>query len=190
MARKKIYYPEGQIQKGLYTNGKEWMLEDGTEYVGDYHTYYSGEVYTRSSYLRNVSKKLIPYINLSEESKKTTFEYDLLKKASPEPFTFSEYSKIPPTEKDYTNGFFFRYFAKRHFSNIISEVDSNTFSNLKDEYYVSVKLPWKLTGPRNDINTESGVYDTNQRLVLLAEKDITGIRNYVTDYTEYARISS
>jgi hypothetical protein len=189
MARKKLYYPEGQIQKGLYTDGNEWMLEDGTEYVGDYHTYYSGEVYTRSSYLRNVSEKLIPYINLSEESKKTIFEYDSLKKSSPSAFTFSEYNKIPPTEKDYTNGIFFRYFAKRHFSNIITEVDSDTFSNLKDEYYVKNRIPWKLTGPLNDTPTEKGVYDTNRRLVLLAEKDMEGIRNYVTNYTEYARVS-
>ena len=26
--RKKIYYPESQIEKNLYTNGKEWMTID------------------------------------------------------------------------------------------------------------------------------------------------------------------
>ena len=36
MARKRIYYPEGAIQKGLYTNGGEWMFEDGAEYTGQY----------------------------------------------------------------------------------------------------------------------------------------------------------
>ena len=35
--RERIYYPEGAIQKGLYTSGGEWMFEDGTEYEGQYH---------------------------------------------------------------------------------------------------------------------------------------------------------
>ena len=56
MSRRKIYYPEGQIQKGLYTEGLEWMLEDGTEYIGDYHKYITGEVYTKSAFVKNVSK--------------------------------------------------------------------------------------------------------------------------------------
>ena len=37
--RRRIYYPEGAIQRGLYTNGREWMFEDGTEYTGQYHKY-------------------------------------------------------------------------------------------------------------------------------------------------------
>jgi hypothetical protein len=65
MARKKIYYPEGEIQRGLYTEGKEWMLEDGTEYIGDYHRYITNEVFTLSSYILGLSKKLIPYLDLN-----------------------------------------------------------------------------------------------------------------------------
>jgi len=44
MARLKYIIPDGQIQKGLYTQVGEWMFEDGTEYIGDYHKYTTGEV--------------------------------------------------------------------------------------------------------------------------------------------------
>jgi len=190
MSRKKIYYPEGQIQKGLYTEGKEWMLEDGTEYIGDYHTYYSGEVFTRSSFLKNVSKKLIPYINLEELSQKETYEYEKLTSIKSDKYIFAQYGLTPPKESDYSNGFFNRYFLKRHFQDIITEVTKSTFENAKSEYYIAIKIPWKITGPLRDSGITKGVLDTNQRLVLLMEKDMVGISTYITDYTEYARISS
>lgn len=188
--RRKSYYPKGQIQNGLYTKGKEWMLEDGTEYVGDYHKYTStNEVFTKSTWITNVSQKLIPYINLTIDDFKKAFEYDALKKKSITEIRETTYKKTTPVENDYINGYFFRYFLKRHFQSIITEVDRDTYSNAQDEFYVKVELGWKLTGPLNDTDKEKGVYDTNRRLVLLAEKDMVGIRNYVTNYTEYTRLS-
>ena len=188
--RRKAYYPKGQTKNGLYTEGKEWMLEDGTEYVGDYHRYTStNEVFTKSTWIKDVSQKLIPYVNLTIDDFKKAFEYDGLKKQSITEIRETTYKKTMPVENDYVNGYFFRYFLKRHFQSIITEVDRDTYSNAQDEFYVKVELGWKLTGPLNDSGIEKGVYDTNRRLVLLAEKDMIGIRNYVTNYTEYARLS-
>ena len=66
--RKRIYYPEGSIQKGLYTNGGEWMFEDGTEYTGQYHRYLNTkEVFTESYFIKDVSKKLIEFYDLNVE---------------------------------------------------------------------------------------------------------------------------
>jgi hypothetical protein len=187
--RKKLYYPQGQIQKGLYTQGKEWMLVDGTEYIGDYHRYTTGEVFTRSEWLVNISKKLIPYVNLTESDIKNSFEYDNLVSSKPSKFEFAIFGKQTPTEIDYKNGFYTRYFVKRYFQEIISELNKDNFETVSDEFYIKTQLKWKLTGPLRDTPTEKGVYDTNERLVLLAEKDMEGIRNYVTNYTEYARVS-
>lgn len=188
--RKKLYYPNGEIKNGLYTKGKEWMLEDGTEYVGDYHRYTrTNEVFTKSQYLKDVSQKLIPYLNIKDYDIKKTFEYNNLVKSKPLEFEHGMYSKTIPINKDYVNGFYKRYFLKRHFQSIITEVDKDTYSNAQDEFYIKIELLWKLTGPLNDTNEKKGVYDTNRRLVLLAEKDMVGIRNYVTNYTEYARVS-
>ena len=179
MSRKKIYYPEGQIQKGLYTKGNEWMLEDGTEYIGDYHKYITGEVYTKSTFVKNVSKQLIPYINLSKSDNKVKFEYDNLRNSEVESFLFAKYEKTEPTQKDYDKGYYYRYFVKRHFDQIITEVDKDTFNSVQAEHYSKLELAWKLTG---------NVIDINLLQVRGAEKDIKGISNYITNYSEFLKV--
>lgn len=60
--RMKIYYPDMQIDKGLHTKGKEWMTaDDQVEYVGFYHKYTTGEVYTRKDWDPVYSRKLKRY---------------------------------------------------------------------------------------------------------------------------------
>lgn len=176
--RKKIYYPTGQIQKGLYTNGGEWMLEDGTEYIGDYHKYITGEIFTLGTYSRTLSKKLIPYINLNIDAERKKFEYDALLDEIPKDFVFAKYDKPSPTEKDYTVGFFNRYFVRRYSNQIITEVNKDTFNNVQSEHYSKIKLAWKLTGD---------VTDVNRKQVLSGSEVVVGLAKYVTDYTEYRR---
>ena len=179
MARRKIYYPEGQIQKGLYTEGKEWMLLDGTEYIGDYHKYITGEVYTKSSYIKDVSEELIPYINLSKYDNKVKFEYDNLATTKIQDFEFAEYNKPIPTQKDYDRGYYSRYFVKRHFDGIVTEVSKDTYNAVQNEHYVKLELAWKL---RDDAPI------VNQKQVRTAEKDIKGISNYITNYYEFVKV--
>jgi len=179
MSRKKIYYPEGQIQKGLYTEGKEWMMEDGTEYIGDYHKYITGEVYTKSAFVKNVSKKLIPYIDLSQNDNMVKFEYDNLRNDEIESFVFAKYEKTQPTQKDYDRGYYSRYFVKRHFDQIITEVSKDTFNSVQDEHYIRLELAWKL---------RDNASDANLLQVRTAEKDIKGISNYITNYSEFVKV--
>ena len=78
MGRRRIYYPEGSIQKGLYTEGGEWMTDDGDEWVGQYHKYTNtGEIYTKPVYVKDVSVKLVPLYIFSEQLAKNTFQYNL-----------------------------------------------------------------------------------------------------------------
>jgi hypothetical protein len=61
--RMKIYYPDMQIDKNLYTKGGEWMTaDDKVEYKGYYHKYTTGEVYTRKDWDPVYSRKLKRYI--------------------------------------------------------------------------------------------------------------------------------
>ena len=60
--RKKIYYPDAQIEKNLYTRGKEWMFIDSwQEYIGYYHRYSNGEVYTEREWDPKRSRRLVVY---------------------------------------------------------------------------------------------------------------------------------
>lgn len=178
MSRNKVYYPEGQIQKGLYTQGKEWMSVDGIEYVGDYHKYTTGEVFTKSSYIKTISQKLIPYVELSDKDNATKFKYDSLNKLNNN-FSFAKYNKSIPLQSDYNDGYFIRYFVKRHFNDIITEVTKDIYSSLTSEFYKKVTLRWKLVGDAVIVN---------ERIVLTAEKDIKGISNYITNYSEFVKV--
>ena len=192
MARKRIYYPEGAIQKGLYTNGGEWMFEDGTEYTGQYHKYLNTrEVFTESYFIKDVSKKLIRYYNLDVDFQKNTFEYNTLKEVvkdyTPE-LTIPDPYFLQPSQEDYDNGFVERYFYKRKGSTTINEISKKGFGNLNSPYYQKLKLKWKITGPLNDTTEEIGIIDTNRRTILLYQNEFTGLERYLTDLQQSAKI--
>ena len=44
--RRRIYYTKAQVREGLVTEGGEWMFTDNVEYIGQYHTYTTGEVFS------------------------------------------------------------------------------------------------------------------------------------------------
>lgn len=188
--RRKIYYPKGQIQTGLYTQGGEWMFENGVEYVGDYHTYSTGEVFTKSSYVKNVSEKLIPFIDLSISDNKKKFQYDSIAKSIPQNFYFPIYRKVLPTEDNYIQGYFFRYFVKKYHSPYVTEVNKDTYSATQVEHFAKAEIPWKLIGTLNDSQKGPGVADTNRRIISGVNTLIDGIVNYVTDFSEYARLQT
>ena len=75
MARKKVRYTKDEITNNLYTTGSEWMTTDYAEYIGLYHRYTTGEVYTLSKWNSQKSVELIPFKELS----KTSQRYRLIK---------------------------------------------------------------------------------------------------------------
>jgi hypothetical protein len=63
--RKKIYYSDDQIVKNLFTNGGEFsILDDFSEYVGFYHRYTTGEVFTEPEWNPLKSRRLIRFRRL------------------------------------------------------------------------------------------------------------------------------
>lgn len=179
--RRKIYYPDGQISKGLYTNGGDWMLVDGTEYIGDYHKYSTGEVFTKSIWIADVSKKLTPYVNLSLTANSNKFKYDRLSTSNPKTLKFAYYENTPPTQDEYNAGYFIRRFVKPHFQDIITEVSFDAFPKLSSDFYSKVLIKWKISG------VSSAVSDVNRRQVELGNETIKGLTNYITNYTEFLK---
>jgi hypothetical protein len=192
MGRRRIYYPEGSIQKGLYTEGGEWMTDDGNEWVGQYHKYTNtGEIYTQPVYVKDVSVKLVPLYILSEQLAKNTFQYNVLKEAVedyeqnlviPDPHLFQ------PTQEDYDNSFATRYFYKRKGSAIINELSEEGFGELESVYYQKLELKWKIAGPLNDTPEEKGIIDTNKRTIMLYQNTFLGLERYLTNLQQGAKI--
>jgi L-cysteine desulfidase len=73
--RLKLLYSPDEITNNLYTFGKEWMTTDNTEYIGLYHTYTTGEVFTEPTWNIKKSKQLIAY----EDTTTTKYQYAQLK---------------------------------------------------------------------------------------------------------------
>ncbi len=209
--RKRIYYTKAQIKTGLVTEGEEWMFSDTTEYIGQYHTYTTNEVFSEPNFIKDKSRKLIPYVPpINVQSEENTFpggvvldvtknfSYDEIKKVD-----FKK-SKIPndtiavPTDKDIKRGYMERYFAHKINDRIIIELDKKGYSDVGkdgglDKYlWEKFKIRWKISGPTNDlintktgITTESGVVDTNIRTISTLAEKYPDIVDYLSDVEEH-----
>jgi hypothetical protein len=193
MNRPRVYYPKSHIIEHLQTKGKEWMYENGTEYIGFFHRYIDGFVMTNASYNPITSKYLIPYVDatLYPETKL----YDSLIKNKPL-FIQPVSTSLNPNIKDYSAGQITRYFIQRRNSlESIMEINFNQYnlwlkqdSGIDRSLYNAIQLQWKLTGPLHDVKDplETGVYDTNNRVVQLKNRSLPGLKNYLTDFIEFS----
>lgn len=210
--RNKIYYPDSQIQKKLYTSGREWMtLENWEEYRGYYHRYITGEVFTESDWNAKTSKKLVPYRNRSKMffeyiDTKNYVMYNGQKKEITGGGTFavSRYKaprsmKRKATDEELLRGIMTRYFIyKRNEPNrLFFEINKGQYDlyelnnvGINKSLYGRLDFNWKLDGPEYDIYengllVEPGVFDTNKRIVLRHSKKFPKLAEVITNFFEY-----
>ena len=189
-------YTPGKVEDFItnikYTNGKEYMYLDGVEYIGHYHIYknitFTGTTHDKQSVqlmLYTNDKLILEYIQL-----KNTKQFE-------PPITFH----ITPTIKDYKTGNIKRYFiSKRNEDSIVYEVNEEKYNTLtvknkglNGDIYKGVILNWKLTGPvydvyTNDILTQHGIYNTNEREAITKSKTLPGLLKYINkNYTDYSK---
>jgi hypothetical protein len=188
--RLRSYYPESSIEKGLYTNGGELMTTDYEEYVGFYHKYTTGEIFSLHEYT-SFSQKLITF-----EEAKNVINLNNNIKNSNSPI----HEIITPKLEDFNSKESWnRYFVKKvndvkwGIKEISKEKRDDIVSNKKNSMdsflFTTMELPWKLTGILRDLKRSgvnySGVYDTNLRTIQNANKDFIGITNILKDPLQY-----
>tara|TARA_R110001592_G_scaffold362969_1_gene679073 strand:- start:32 stop:670 length:639 start_codon:yes stop_codon:yes gene_type:complete len=206
--RKRIYYTKAQITTGLITEGKEWMFNDNTEYIGQYHIYSTNEVFTEANFVQDKSRKLIPYVDITEivdSSLGTPFDraknflydniktVDIIKSKTPQTAT------INSTPKDFKRGYMERYFASKINDDSILELSKEQHSKvgqdggLDGNLWERFKLRWKVSGPlydKVDIKagyiTESGIIDTNLRTIALKSEQYPNLVDILVDLTEFS----
>ncbi|WWT39332.1 hypothetical protein [Microcystis phage Mel-JY01] len=212
--RKKLYYPEYQIQKNLFTKGGEWMtLDDWKEYVGFYHRYETGEIFTEKEWNPNTSKKLVKYIDRDKEY----FKYLDLKHymvvngqkqfvPSSERAQYARYVapravKRRPNEIESENGVMNRYFIYKRNEplRVFFEIDEAQVQNYNTDHtginqylYGLITLPWKIDGPeydiiKNNIIVTPGVVDTNKRIVLQTSKKFSILQTILNNPREFSK---
>ena len=194
---KRKYYPKSHIITGLVTKGNEWMMEDGTEYIGAFHKYIDGLILTGGIFSAEKSQKLIPF-------KKTTIIqnsiYSKLTKLKLDKYISPKQIRVKPTSDERNTGFFIRYFVlkRNDFKAPIFEINKKQFASLNKEksginehLYFGITMRWKISGPEFDVKNghiinESGVVDSNVRTVAAKEREMPGILNYLINMREFS----
>lgn len=191
--RLKIYYPEDQIIRNLFTKGNEYMyMQDFKEYVGFYHRYTTGEIYSGYDWDGFRSRRLIRFRPLSEsQSKYYQLKHFIVDSVGDRikvkdgagdqyyKYRAPRYVRRKLTDQDLQNGHINRYFVfkrnepRRVFFEIDQSQSANYITNasgINQYLYGLVVIPWKVNGPEydiliNGILTKPGVVNTNLRIV-------------------------
>ena len=191
MARLKLYYPVDEITPNLFTQGKEFMTEDNVEYIGGYHRYITGEIYTESNWNVRKSKRLIKYV---ENVTKQTFIYDTLKPNLTLKYIQPNAHSVTISKNDISIGYITRYFIKKINNESIIEINQTQYNAwlqdvIEKKMHIAISLTWYISGAIEDktsgVVTIPGVVSKNQKQVSYANKTLPGVSNMLTNLIEY-----
>jgi hypothetical protein len=213
-SRKKIYYQESEIRKGLYTNGLVLMLLETFEnYIGPYHYYEStNEIFTESEWHPTKSKQLIPYIgnktqsalkyiDLTQYAKINGEKKKLIGPQKLDRFKSPYNSVIVPSEREIQAGVMTRYFVMKRNEKMtrlpveIDEQQAEKYASrgrgINQFLYELLEMPWKIGGPEYDVIDGGiikihGVYDTNKRIVEKHSKKFPILLKTLTNYRQFS----
>ena len=193
MARIKRYYTVDEITSNLYTSGKELMKTDNTEYIGLYHRYITGEVYSEATWNPSLSVQLIAYETKQERTVKTI--YKTLKPNVNVLFSSPVTSTPVLTRDTIIDGIIQRYFIKRYDETSILEISHETYkdwqNNIIDKtLYAAISIKWKIKGVTIDQVTDSnviidGVVSFNTKQIKKAETILMGLSLYLNNPLQY-----
>lgn len=194
--RKKAYYTTAEIINNLYTTGNEWQLIDGTNYVGSYHKYTTGETYTGAIWDNNLSKQLMPYqeIPVSKAMYRKAISNGFGDKSIKTKYKSPNKSILTVTVEDRNKGFCYRYFIKKVNQFDIQEIDESQYNDwiskkIDPNLYTAVKITWYISGniqdERSNNAVKKGVITKNLTELKRAEKSLSGISGKLTNLTEY-----
>ena len=191
-----MYFPKSQITPNLYTNGSEFFL-NGESYNGYYFKTSKGEYFTGKNTSDLPNSQIFKITNLSFDltpangdgnftqfvdnydgytfdtqiqHPENNFIYNSLKPQK-QYITLPYYNPVLPTNQDYKNGEFRRFFCKKTNEIQYIEIDIPTYNKLiaQDpqilwQLYEPFNITWKLTG------TIQEVVRINYNIVQLASK--------------------
>jgi hypothetical protein len=186
--RQKAYYTANEITTYQYTNGDEWMLTDGTPYVGLYHTYITGEAFTQPEWNKTTSKKLF----VLEDTTSSQYIY---KKISDIEISNKSIQTITPTitKEDLANKFKTRYIVKKNNDSKFSETTKDIYKSwqkqeIDNTLYTIYPIKWTISGNTQDTYEKGilipSVQTLNKQSLRTAESIVPGISLYLTDLLE------
>ena len=197
------YFPKSRILTNQTANPGQFKNPDGSDYTGPYYTTFDGKSFTGIDPSKGSSIPLTPSL-VSSGLSNTDYTAESYKRLNssvdtnlvdPIPFT------PRPTSQDYQAGRITRYIARQKGGTQfrVMEIDKPTFDNLTKQrgdvnYSVwrAISIQWQISGPLHDelvngIKVRPGIIDTNEKILNQAEKNFIGIKQYLSDPTQFAR---
>jgi len=202
------YYPKSRIIENQTANPGQFKTADGKDYTGPYYTTFDGKSFTGTNpyALNSVSLTTLPTEEI-DTAKTLTLEsiaYNSIKPSNIQAQLIDPTPITPiPTEADYKKGKITRYFARQRNGTTfkIMEISQQTYTDLTTNkngsnysLWKATSIFWQISGPLrneriNNITTRAGIIDTNQRIVDQAEKNFVGIKQYLSDLQQFAKVS-
>jgi hypothetical protein len=202
-----IYYPKTQIRTNLFTNGGEFINSITKElYVGNYYETSLDQKFTGKNPQDPNSVPLIPISETALDPTQTNADNDLVIDArftepnyaysivtkqnpnTPQPI-YPKFYFAKPTQQDYQNTQFNRFFYKTLSGEKYVEISQNDYNSLINkevkflyQSVLAIVLPWQLTGIQEE------VFKINARTTQNVESQygIKGLGLYLNfDYTKF-----
>ena len=186
MERQKLFYTINEITENLYTNGSEFQLESGEAYVGLYHRYTTGEIFTEPAWNPGISKKLEILLVIPEQTK-------IYKKNNPNIKTkFNSITRYFPEVKDtdIQKKYIVRYFLYKLNERSAIEINQTQFNSwqsneLDNNLYAAIKINWYISGEPFDITqngtVRKGVITKNQKTITQTNLQYPGFNQTVNN---------
>lgn len=145
------YYPKNKIKtnqiaveaSGLY------IISTNERYYGFYYKLYNGKTYTG----KFPGDGLNQLLGVIDEGIKGPLSPDQI----PTPISVSSIPPLYPTEQDYKNGMFTRYFSKKRNEYLFEELTKDQFDKLNNSknpmftLYKPFFIQWMLTGEKQKV---------------------------------------
>lgn len=163
--------PRTKYSDPRHTPGNEFTLA-GKDYIGWYVETYQNKFYT-GKYIDDFSQEILPkeLVQLPDS-----------------PIYVEEV--LTPSEDDRKIGRWTRYFIQNANNRSIIEVSRERYNTFKgSSKYLRAKLEWVIKGPAENLLKRDYVYygaiHQNSQSVNTLEKTFPGIKQYITNYSEF-----
>ncbi len=176
------YFPLSQIKTNLVSNGEFALVGNQEIYYGPYWKTSTGKYFTGKTPQDLPTREIIPISQspvATDDIELTpsldSINYNSITITTPTYSNIPQYIPTQPTEQDYQNGEFTRFFAKKTNELIYIEIDQPQYDRLLSknpdilwQLYLPFSLPWQITGDKEQVaRTNFNITElTSQRLQL------------------------
>lgn len=182
------YYRLHQIISGQYALHGELVTQDGVDYEGPYHVLPNGNIFSEYRPVDASIQLFYKRMDVDPQSR----EYNRVK-GNPQKvsqYTAPKFYTCTPTERDYKEGFVYRYFAQKRNnpSSTIIEISYEDFTraNLRNAPGISLQL-YALTSLKWLISRVSpqDAEKLNKKETQTVALKFIGLGTYLSNYLEF-----